>query len=185
MSQAKAMLDARTHEYMLLAPDMRADAAENAAQASWPRFKVVGVSVVIALAPAESLCLPLATTAISATASTTTSTTTTTTTPGPIVRGPRSGLPFPSLPALAQSLLDAANFSDLEDLVDGMDLTAEWAAQEGLRVTDDVDPFTGWSRRQAWERLLARKQARMGAKYDPRYYATRFVRRGSRPRLRL
>jgi hypothetical protein len=89
------------------------------------------------------------------------------------------------LVTLAQSLLDAADFADFEDLVDGMDLTAELAERAGLRLADDVDPLTGWSRRTAGQRLLAQKQARMGAKYDPRYYTTRFIRQGTTPQVRL
>ncbi len=37
-----------------------------------------------------------------------------------------SGIPYPKLPLLAQSLLDLQRYADLDDLVDGMDLDEAW-----------------------------------------------------------
>jgi hypothetical protein len=164
MQQAEALLDARQDTYMRFAPDIRI-LATDALRASFPRFKVIGLRLFIALAPAEAFSLPLAA-------------------PGAIVRSEKRRLPLPSLAALTQSLLDTANFADLADLVDGMDLTAEWAAAVGLRLSVDAGLASGRSPREKWESLLATKQKRMGLKYDPKYYKTRFILRGKKPRVR-
>jgi hypothetical protein len=165
MPHAVALLEARPDCYTRFAVDARILPSDTL-RASFPRFKVVGLRIFFALAPAEALHFPLDA-------------------PDAVVCGQQSGLPFPSLPALAQSLLDARNYTDLEDLVDGMDLTAQWAADVGLRISDSPSPRWGRSEREVWEEIVASKQSRMGFKYDPKNYTTRFVRRGRKPRLRF
>jgi hypothetical protein len=56
------------------------------------------------------------------------------------------GLPYPKLPIYAQSLLDIMNFVNLDDLIDGMNLTLEWGIQNlELEGTIDAD----WARWKA------------------------------------
>lgn len=118
------------------------------------------------------------------------------------------GLPYPKLHIHAQSLLDTRSFVDLDDLIDGMNLTPEWGEKnlnlEGTinadwgrckadlthdgHATEDQIPV--WctcpdSRREIWE-MESRDEAkkiRQGHKYLP-IYATRFWKRGQKdPRL--
>lgn len=56
------------------------------------------------------------------------------------------GLPYPKLHIYAQSLLDTRNFVDLEDLIDGMNLTLEWG-KENLNLEGTID--TDWGRWKA------------------------------------
>ena len=117
------------------------------------------------------------------------------------------GLPYPKLPVYVQSLMDTKTGVDLEDLIDGMDLSEEWGEQnldlEGYTDTKwlegyfgafredgrdemfiSIDP-TPVSRRQMWQEFVRNKQRRMGWKYPPEVYATRFRRHGSKdPRIR-
>ena len=108
---------------------------------------------------------------------------------------PFSGLPFPTAPILAQSLLDAYRISDLNDLVDGLDLGEEWG-ERNL----DLDSYTDSTRmkeaaeregelillsrrhlkRDLWRKCIQTKQARMGFKYPQHIYATRFRKFGSK-----
>lgn len=106
-----------------------------------------------------------------------------------------------------QSLLDTKSGVDLEDLIDGMDLSEEWGEQnldlEGHTDTewlegiidalqkDGRDEMSIWidpdpvPRRQLWQEFVQNKQRRMGWKYPPEIYATRFRRHGSKdPRTR-
>ena len=103
------------------------------------------------------------------------------------MRGEKTGLPFPSLPAFVQSLLDdvsITSYADLADLVDAMDLSEEWAAANGVKVSDEPYPRTRYSPRKRWERITRTKQKRMGLKYDPRIYATRYRKHNERdPRM--
>ena len=50
----------------------------------------------------------------------------------------RSGLPYPRLEVFAQSLIDTKSLCDLEDLIDGMDLTEKWG-QDHLDLTGTND----------------------------------------------
>lgn len=125
-----------------------------------------------------------------------------------IVEFSGTGLPYPTLPAYAQSLLDGSNGVDLEDLVDGMDLTLEWGEQNlDLDGTVDADwiwwktklayncsddnqrpaaSFNPSKRRDVWSKYVTAeaKKMRQGWKYQPNR-ATRFRRIGSKdPRLR-
>ncbi len=90
-----------------------------------------------------------------------------------IVRG-KSGLPFPSLPALVQSLLDSKNLLNLEDVIDAMNLEEDWAAANGVKISDQSYPGVRVSPKRAWERSTRTRQTRMGWKYDPKIYATRY-----------
>lgn len=106
-----------------------------------------------------------------------------------------------------QSLLDTKNGVDLEDLIDGMDILEEWGEQnldleghtdtkwlEGIIDTllkDGRDEMSIWvdpdpvPRRQIWQEVIRNKHRRMGWKYPPEIYATRFRRHGSKdPRMR-
>lgn len=49
-----------------------------------------------------------------------------------------NGIPYPQLHIFAQSLLDSGNFMDLEDLIDGMNLTPEWGEQN-LHLDGTID----------------------------------------------
>ncbi|WEW56323.1 hypothetical protein PRK78_001766 [Emydomyces testavorans] len=114
------------------------------------------------------------------------------------------GLPYPKLQVYVQSLIDSRNLVDLEDLVDGMDLSEEWGEQSlDLNGSTDAE----WARnyikaleadkarliyidpeptpkREIWQECVQNKQRRMGWKYPPEIYATRFRKFGSKdPRL--
>lgn len=90
-----------------------------------------------------------------------------------IVRG-KSSLPFPSLPAFVQSLLDSGNVLNLEDIIDAMNIEEDWAAVNRVEPSDQ--PYSGVriSPKRAWERSTRTRQTRMGWKYDPKIYATRY-----------
>ena len=117
-------------------------------------------------------------------------------------------LPYPKLSVYAQSLLDTMNWVDLEDLIDGMDLTLEWGkecldlhgaidAQWGLwraHVLHNgearADEIPMWchdppKRLEAWANMVSddAKKNRQGIKYSPAF-KTRFRKYGQRdPRL--
>lgn len=118
-----------------------------------------------------------------------------------------TGLPYPTLPVYAQSLLDADNGVDLDDLVDGMDLTLEWGEQYldlngtidgeykwwrtklALNCSDDQQrpaaSFNPAKRRDVWMKAVAAesKKMRQTWKYEPDN-ATRFRKIGSKdPRV--
>lgn len=58
-----------------------------------------------------------------------------------------NGVPYPKLPVYAQSLLDTGNWVDLEELVDAMNLKAEWGATN-LNLNGGPDPeWTRWKAR--------------------------------------
>lgn len=108
-------------------------------------------------------------------------------------------------------MIDTRNGVDLSDLIDGMDLSEEWG-EESLDLEGDCDlqwaqkrvealraaaptpeqratfldpkPFP---RREFWQERasIGSKRRRLGWKYSPEIYATRFRRHGSKdPRLR-
>lgn len=64
-----------------------------------------------------------------------------------------NGIPYPQLHVFAQSLLDTRNFVDLDDLIDGINLTPEWGEQN-LRLDGTVDG--DWLRWRT-SRLLGRE----------------------------
>ena len=114
----------------------------------------------------------------------------------------KNQLPYPTLRAFAQSLIDTNNGVDLEDLVDGMDLSLEWGHNhldlEGsfdtewakwvidTQLKDGEDPMFIWrstepkSRRSLWEEAVNNKKKRLGRKYSPTIYATRFRKHGAK-----
>jgi len=114
----------------------------------------------------------------------------------------KGNLPYPSLIFFAQSLLDTQNTVDLEDLIDGMNLSEEWG-EEHLDLDKDID--VQWARSQLamyknagvdemfvnldveprkrtvdWQRMSRNKEARIGFKKSKELYATRFRRHGSK-----
>ncbi|KAJ9222237.1 hypothetical protein DTO169C6_5366 [Paecilomyces variotii] len=114
----------------------------------------------------------------------------------------KGGLPFPKLEVYAQSLIDIKNGVDLQDLIDAQDLSVEWG-EENLNLEGStcvewakrridalkedgvpahfifIDP-TPVSRRKIWQEYVENKQKRMGWKYPPEIYATRWRRHGSK-----
>lgn len=116
-------------------------------------------------------------------------------------------LPYPKLPGFVQSLLDTKQYVDLCDLIDGQDLSEEWGIEhldlsgnsdtkwlecliQGMRddgiediyIFIDAKPV---SRLDLWKKYTTTKQTRMGWKYSPEIYATRFRKIGSKdPRTR-
>ena len=122
------------------------------------------------------------------------------------------GLPYPTLPVYAQSLLDGGNGVDLDDLIDGMNLTPEWG-EENLLLEGTVDADWIWwkynvahdrnlknvagekppwysnpdKRRGIWAKQTSpqAKKARQTWKYEPDR-ETRFRKAGSKdPRLQV
>ena len=158
ISRAEALIRARPDEYIPFAPDVRLEPDDP--QCRWARFKPVGLSLFFRLVPAGELHIAIEK-------------------QGSIVRG-KTGLPFPSLPVFVQSLLDAGNMLDLEDLVDAMDLSEEWATGNGVHLSYEKYPGSRSSPGKEWEWLTRTKQKRMGLKYNPRIYATRYRRHRER-----
>ncbi|KAK8004100.1 hypothetical protein PG989_003819 [Apiospora arundinis] len=120
------------------------------------------------------------------------------------------GLPYPKLEYFAQSLLDTQRLGDLEDLVDGMNLSEEWGEEHlDLDRTSDVGharwkneqirasiPETPYSElmemdeypkplRPIWQDIVRKKKSRIGLELSKDHYHTRFcaIGRGD-PRLR-
>ncbi|PGH03198.1 hypothetical protein GX51_04233 [Blastomyces parvus] len=119
----------------------------------------------------------------------------------------QGNLPYPKLPVFVQSLLDTKQYVDLCDLIDGQDLSEEWGIEhldlsgttdtkwlewlipgmrddgvEDIYIFIDANPI---SRLDAWKKYTTTKQKRMGWKYPPEIYATRFRKFGSKdPRTR-
>lgn len=86
---------------------------------TFPRFKYVGVALFFIIISAQDYHIPCE--------------------PTNFELG-QTGIPFPKLNIYAQSLLDSGNLVDLDDLIDGMNLTREWG--EGnldLEGTVDVE----------------------------------------------
>ena len=79
-----------------------------------------------------------------------------------------------------QSLLDSKNHLDLEDIIDAMNLEEGWAAANGVEVSGQPYPGVRVSPKSAWEKSTRTKQTRMGWKYDPKIYATRYRRHKER-----
>lgn len=154
----------------------------------FPRFKFVGLRLFFILMSSQACHLPC----------------------GPEnIEYSHMGLPYPKLPIYAQSLLDTINFVDLEDLIDGMNLTLDWG-MENLDLEGTVDADWGrWKadllhggqasedqipnwcanpmkRLEAWTERASdeAKKMRQGFKYLPSY-ESRFRKRGQKdPRLR-
>ncbi|GKZ25928.1 hypothetical protein AbraIFM66951_002463 [Aspergillus brasiliensis] len=111
-------------------------------------------------------------------------------------------LPYPKLPVYVQSAIDSKSLLDLEELIDGMDLSEEWGHREldleghtdtkwledrAQAFRDDgvdemfifVDP-TPVLRREIWTHAIQNKQRRLGWKYSPETHATRYRKYGSK-----
>lgn len=114
------------------------------------------------------------------------------------------GLPYPALPAYAQSLLDSKMGVDLDDLIDGMNLTLEWGEQH-LDLEGTVDASWIWwkhnvtqlpgknehkkpswysdpdKRREIWTKATSdeAKKTRQGWKFQQNY-ETRFRKAGTK-----
>jgi hypothetical protein len=154
----------------------------------YPRFKFVGLRCFFILMTSQACHLPC--------------------TPETIEYS-QTGLPYPKLHLFAQSLLDTWNLVDLDDLVDGMNLTLEWG-EANLELDGTVDgdwarwqtdalhdgkalpeDYPLWSsqpkkRRGIWEEVVSAhaKKNRQRHKYLE-VNETRFWRRGQKdPRLR-
>ncbi|PWY90417.1 hypothetical protein BO94DRAFT_24231 [Aspergillus sclerotioniger CBS 115572] len=114
----------------------------------------------------------------------------------------KGGLPYPKLAVYVQSAIDSRDDGLLQELIDGMDLTEEWG-EEALDlggqtdtkwledrfqafVGDGVDPMFIWidttpvSRRKIWTEMVRNKQKRLGWKYPPEIYATRYRKHGAK-----
>lgn len=111
-----------------------------------------------------------------------------------------NGIPYPQLAHLAQSLLDTQHYADLEDLVDGMNLSEEWGEQhlqldhvpheyivcknelirEALPGSSGVfaSLCTAPDARRTWTDAVRGKVSRMVPKCSERLYATRFRLKG-------
>ncbi len=117
-----------------------------------------------------------------------------------------SGIPYPKLDHLAQSLLDTQNYADLEDLIDGMDLDYEWGAanlqldripsdhinRKNELIRESLPGLPGLlaclstapNAREKWTHAVQGKIARMAPKRSEAVYSTRFRLIGSPdPRL--
>lgn len=119
------------------------------------------------------------------------------------------GIPYPKLDILAQSLLDTQRFVDLEDLIDGMNLSEEWgeanldldrscdvayAERKNERIRASI-PETTYSclmemndgpipLRDVWQDAVRGKVRRIGIELDREMYYTRFCPKGrGDPRL--
>ncbi|WEW54695.1 hypothetical protein PRK78_000117 [Emydomyces testavorans] len=154
----------------------------------YPRFKLVGLRLFFILMSSQACHLDLKPENIEFSA---------------------TGLPYPTLAVFAQSLLDGKVGVDLDDLVDGMNLTPEWG-EEHLDLEGTVDADWIWwkynvaynlsnkederplwysnpdNRRDIWMRKVTpeAKKMRQTWKYQPDY-ETRFRKIGCKdPRLR-
>ncbi|MAD87682.1 MAG: hypothetical protein CL912_32380 [Deltaproteobacteria bacterium] len=108
------------------------------------------------------------------------------------------GIPYPKLAIFAQSLLDTVDMVGLSDLIDGMNLTEEWGAENlDLTGTNDVSwalaknekirasvPLTMGSlffevdegplkTKELWEQMVRTKKKRIGQEFGPDHI-TRF-----------
>lgn len=118
------------------------------------------------------------------------------------IRRSKMGVPYPKLHLFVQSRIDTRDGVDLSDVIDGMDLSEDWAAGNlDLSVTND-SRWAEWANRRikqahpdarfgltstnpidrkaTWQKLVRTKQTRMGWKYPTDQYATRFRRHGSK-----
>ncbi|KAI9844972.1 MAG: hypothetical protein M1837_005116 [Sclerophora amabilis] len=153
----------------------------------YPRFKFVGMALFFTLMSSQACHLPCD--------------------PNNIEYS-HNGIPYPKLPAYAQSLLDTWNIVDLDDLVDGMNLSLKWG-EENLDLEGTIDAEWGrwradalhggkaeagfiprWcsnpkKKRDIWAETVSAeaKKNRQGWKYSAKY-ETRFSKFGRQdPRL--
>ncbi|KAL4948427.1 hypothetical protein BDW69DRAFT_203534 [Aspergillus filifer] len=115
------------------------------------------------------------------------------------------GLPYPKLHVLVQAAIDTKEGVELEDLIDGMNLTEEWG-EENLYLDSTTD--TQWlenrykalredyrergldeilifldptptPRQEIWQHSVQNKKKRLGWKRSPEKYATQYRKHGS------
>ncbi|KAH8762767.1 hypothetical protein F5882DRAFT_431431 [Hyaloscypha sp. PMI_1271] len=91
------------------------------------------------------------------------------------------GLPYPKLEIFAQSFLDTYNVMALTDLIDAMDPSEEWGAENlDLSGTNHVE----WARTEMWNDIVRSKERRINLALPKEVYVTPFRFRGStNPRL--
>lgn len=116
------------------------------------------------------------------------------------------GVPYPKLELFAQGLLETQRFHDLENLVDGMNLTEEWGNEHldfsGAGLEDYVKEKNRRIReslpdsaifgmglcpdlKAQWQKMVRNKEKRIGTELPKEKYETRFRIRGwGDPRLR-
>jgi hypothetical protein len=120
------------------------------------------------------------------------------------------GVPYPKLELFAQSLLETNRFHDLENLVDGMNLTEEWGDEHLNFSLDGLKEYAKEKNKRIretlpesdtkmstfgmavcpnplalWQKLVRNKEKRIGIELPKEKYETRFRIRGSGdPRLR-
>jgi hypothetical protein len=154
----------------------------------FPRFKVQGIALFFVITSAQECHIPCR--------------------PENFERS-KTGIPYPKLSVYAQSLLDTNNLVDLDDLIDGMNLSVDWGI-DNLQLDGNIDMEWGrWkidklrkagtseiglplhlevtqSRRKVWEHAASAKQKRkrQGWKFLEKH-PTRFWHEGQKdPRLR-
>ncbi|KAL4967534.1 uncharacterized protein BDV14DRAFT_197900 [Aspergillus stella-maris] len=115
------------------------------------------------------------------------------------------GLPYPKLHVLVQAAIDTKEGVELEDLIDGMNLTEEWGEDNiDLDGTTDtqwlenrhravcedfrergldemlifLDPAPAF-RREIWKHSVQNKKKRLGWERSPEKYATQYRKHGS------
>ena len=122
---------ARPEMYLPFATDRQCDLAN--AQSKRPCFKVFGLRLSIWLVPANEVHFVIDT-------------------DDAIVRK-KTDLPFPSLPALVESLLKSGNILDLEELTDATSLREK--SDNGVDVSDELYADGGGaSPKDCWERII-------------------------------
>lgn len=110
----------------------------------FPRFKFVGLRLFFVILPSHACHLQVEPNTVESSA---------------------TGLPYPALPTYAQSLLDTSNEVDLDDLIDGMDLTLEWG-EKNLLLDGTVDADWIW-----WKTKLAFDYPDDGDREKPAWYS--------------
>ncbi|KKZ59964.1 hypothetical protein EMCG_00804 [[Emmonsia] crescens] len=145
---------------------------------TFPRFKIIGVSLFFTIIPEEDVYLQCI--------------------PSNIERS-QTGLPYPCLPIFAQSLLDTDDEITLTDLIDAMDLSEEWGTENlNLDGTNDTSwaleknekirasvPLANTSfllellvrpanKKETWMRIVRTKASRIGIEMPKEVFATRF-----------
>ncbi|OJD19166.1 hypothetical protein AJ78_00866 [Emergomyces pasteurianus Ep9510] len=145
---------------------------------TFPRFKIIGVSLFFTIIPEEDVYLKCISSNIERS---------------------YTGLPYPRLSVFAQSLLDIDDEVALTDLIDGMDLSEEWGMENlNLDGMNDVSwviernektrasvPLTDTSyllesfarpanKKETWMRIVRTKESRIGMELPKEVFATRF-----------
>lgn len=113
------------------------------------------------------------------------------------------GLPYPTLPVFAQSLLATNDVVGFTDLIDGMDLTSECGAEnldfdseyavewvqrkhEKIRASVPLTPTSfllevptnTYNLKEEWNEIVGTKEKRIGEEMAEAWFVTRFSGRG-------